>query len=100
MKVELKKSSFFQKLRARIVSKDPNQRLDKGASALRQDINVGDAVIHSVSGTRGIVNAIEYQGGQELVSLQTWLGRILVSLNRHEVRLANSERASMYRGAR
>lgn len=97
----IKKSSFFQKLRARIVSKDLNQRLDKGASALRQDINVGDAVIHSVSGMRGIVNAIEYSGGQELVSFTDLSSGVsCVRLNRHEVRLANSERNSMYRGAR
>jgi hypothetical protein len=95
----LKRSSLWQQMKARVGSKDMNQRLDKGASALRQDIKVGDAVVHSVSGRRGIVNAIEFVGGQELVSFNdVSTGIALRRINRHEVRLANAERGSMYRG--
>jgi len=57
----------------------------------RLALKTGDRVIHSVTGIRGTVTEVVTIGDQQLVSVRTVQGRLLVKLNRQEFKLTNGE---------
>lgn len=60
-------------------------------SAFNRPLQIGDFVVHTLTGRRGAVTAVEKIGGHETVSFKD--GDILRrGIARQELRLANSER--------
>ena len=64
----------------------------KPASA--NDFNVGDSLIHTTSGVRGVLEGVEICDGRVLLTIRTPSGQFLHKLGRQEFKLASEAFAS------
>ena len=54
-----------------------------------REMVVGDRVIHTVSGVRGVLEGVEVSGGRTLLTIRTPSGQVLSKLARQEFRLCS-----------
>jgi hypothetical protein len=66
----------------------------KPASA--NDFNVGDSLIHTTSGVRGVLEGVEICDGRVLLTIRTPSGQFLHKLGRQEFKLASEASASEF----
>jgi hypothetical protein len=71
-------------------NQDMNASLAK-TSAFKRKIQVGDRVIHNVTGCRGTVIAADVIAGKETISVACIDRKTIRNLARHEFNLANAE---------
>lgn len=93
--MQVKKSTLWQQLTARVISKNMNEGLEK-SSVLNKPLNLGDFIVHSASGLRGTVTSLDRIAGHETLSfVESGSGVLRRGIARQECRLASSEK---YRG--
>jgi hypothetical protein len=92
----MKKTSWFQRMKTQVVSKNLNEGLEK-ASALDKPLQLGDFVVHTPSGTRGIITSLDRINGVDTLTFtDNYTGATRRGMARQECRLANSERNAWY----
>lgn len=76
----------------RLTQANTNASLEK-ISVLNRPLKLGDFVVHTVSGFRGVITAVEQVGGRDVLTIEGT--RTLRGISRQEFRLANAERGAL-----
>jgi hypothetical protein len=65
-----------------------------GKGVFARELVVGEQVMHTTSGVRGVLEGVEISGGNVLLTIRTPTGQVLSKLARQEFRLCSEAPAS------
>jgi hypothetical protein len=71
------------------LAQDAVDRAISGKGVFARELVVGEQVVHTTSGVRGVLEGVEVSGGNVLLTIRTPTGQVLSKLARQEFRLCS-----------